>query len=60
MEIALAGDLVRLRQLQESDAEELWAATGNHADLWKWIWSIEPIPQSVEEMRHLITSMLAR
>lgn len=60
MEIALAGDLVRLRQFQESDAEELWAATGNDADLWKWIWSFEPIPQSVEEMRHLITSMLAR
>ena len=60
MEIALAGELVRLRQLQESDAEELWSATGNDADLWNWIWSIEPIPQSVEEMRHLISSMLAR
>ena len=60
MEIALAGELVRLRQLQESDAEELWSATGNDADVWNWIWSIEPIPQSVEEMRHLISSMLAR
>jgi len=60
MAIALAGDLVRLRQLQESDAEELWSATGNDADVWNWIWSIEPIPQSVEEMRHLISSMLAR
>jgi len=60
MAIALAGDLVRLRQLQESDAEELWSATSNDADVWNWIWSIEPIPQSVEEMRHLISSMLAR
>jgi len=60
MEILLEGELVRLRPLQESDAAELWAATGNDADLWKWIWSVEPIPQSVEEMRQLIASMCAR
>jgi len=60
MEVLLEGELVRLRPLQESDAAELWAATGNDADLWKWIWSVEPIPQSVEEMRQLIASMCAR
>jgi len=60
MEILLEGALVSLRPLQESDAAELWAATGNDADLWKWIWSVEPIPQSVEEMRQLIAAMCAR
>jgi len=60
MDLTLEGDLVRLRPLQESDAEELWAATGNDMNLWKWIWSIEPIPQSAEEMRQLISSMNVR
>jgi RimJ/RimL family protein N-acetyltransferase len=60
MEITLADDLVLLRPLAESDAEELWAATGQDPELWKWIWSIEPIPQSLAEMRKLIAAMLTR
>jgi len=60
MEITLESDLVLLRQIEESDAEDLWAATGNETELWKWIWSLEPIPQAPEEMRQLIARMRAR
>jgi hypothetical protein len=60
MEILLEGELVRLRPLQESDAAELWAATGNDDNLWKWIWSVEPIPHSVEEMSRLISTRCAQ
>ncbi len=59
MEIILESDLVLLRPLQESDADDLWANTAGDNDLWRWIWVTEPIPQSPSEMRRLISSRLS-
>ncbi len=58
MEIILESDLVLLRPLQESDADDLWVNTSGDDDLWKWIWVTEPIPQSPTEMKKLISSRL--
>ena len=60
MELALESDLVIVRSIRELDAEELWANTGGDAALWKWVLTDGPIPQSVDEMRDLIKSLLAR
>jgi len=60
MELTLEGKLVTLRPVQESDAEELWAHTGGDGALWKWVLTDGPIPQSVDEMRMLISRLLAR
>ena len=59
MLINLESDLVLLRPLRESDANELWNNTADDAELWKWIWVTEPIPQSPNEMRQLIESRLS-
>ncbi len=59
MLINLESDLVLLRPLRESDANELWINTADDAELWKWIWVTEPIPQSPNEMRQLIESRLS-
>lgn len=58
MEIILESDLVLLRPLKESDADDLWVNTSGDDDLWKWIWVTEPIPQSPTEMKKLISSRL--
>jgi len=60
MELALESDLVLVRPIRETDAEELWANTGGDAALWKWVLTDGPIPQSVDEMRSLIKSLLVR
>jgi N-acetyltransferase len=60
MELTLEGNLVTLRLIKESDAEDLWAHTGGDAALWKWVLTDGPIPQSVDEMRILISNLLAR
>ena len=60
MEIALESDLVLLRPIQESDAEEIWANTSEDDQLWNWVWSAEPIPHSLEDVRQVIKAMKAR
>lgn len=60
MEIALESDLVLLRPIQESDAEEIWANTSGDVQLWNWVWSAEPIPHSLEDVRQVIKAMKAR
>ena len=60
MEITLESDLVLLRPIQESDAEELWANTSGDDQLWNWVWSAEPIPHSLEDVRQVIKAMKAR
>jgi RimJ/RimL family protein N-acetyltransferase len=60
MDPMLESDLVTLRSIREEDAAELWAHTGGDAALWKWVLTDGPIPQSLDEMRVLITSLLAR
>ena len=60
MEITLESDLVLLRPIQESDAEEIWANTSGDVQLWNWVWSAEPIPHSLEDVRQVIKAMKAR
>ena len=60
MEITLESDLVLLRPIQESDAEELWANTAGDNQLWNWVWSAEPVPNSLEDIRMVITAMKVR
>ena len=60
MEITLESDLVLLRPIQESDAEEIWANTSEDDQLWNWVWSAEPIPHSLEDVRQVIKAMKAR
>lgn len=60
MEITLESDLVLLRPIQESDAEELWANTAGDDQLWNWVWVAEPIPHSLEDVRRVIKAMKAR
>ena len=60
MEITLERDLVLLRPIQESDAEELWANTSEDDQLWNWVWSAEPIPHSPEDVRRVIKAMKVR
>jgi RimJ/RimL family protein N-acetyltransferase len=60
MEVTLESDLVLLRPIQESDAEELWANTEGDDQLWNWVWSTEPIPHSLEAVRHVIKAIKAR
>jgi len=58
--IHLESDLVIIRPIDVADAEELWVNTGGDAALWKWVLTDGPIPQSVDEMRALIASLLTR
>jgi hypothetical protein len=60
MDMTLESDLVLLRPIQESDADELWANTGGDDQLWKWVWSVEPVPLSLEDIRKSITAMKMR
>ena len=60
MEITLESDLVLLRPIQESDAEELWANTAGDDQLWNWVWTAEPIPRSLEDIRSVIKAMKVR
>ncbi|MSX44352.1 MAG: GNAT family N-acetyltransferase [Actinobacteria bacterium] len=60
MEITLESDLVLLRPIQESDAEEIWANTSEDDQLWNWVWSAEPIPHSPEDVRRVIKAMKVR
>ena len=60
MEITLESDLVLLRPIRESDAQELWANTASDDQLWNWVWTSQPIPHSLEDVRRVIKAMKAR
>jgi len=56
----LETDLVLLRPISETDAHDLWKNTGGDPALWKWVLTDSPIPESEEEMRALISSLLEK
>jgi len=55
----LTGSHVRLEPLSVTHAEGLWKNTGGDAELWKWVVTKHPIPQSLDEIRELVATMVS-
>lgn len=54
----LPGSHVRLEPLSISHVPDLWKHTGNDAELWKWVLVKFPIPNTKEDLKVLVQSMI--
>ena len=47
----LNGNLVSIRPLEASDANEIWSMVGGDEETWRWLGGTAPMPTSAEDLR---------